>query len=186
MSSQWQRFGEQTKPTPKLEKIAKSIKGDGLEYIDGVLSWMKDYFHPCKEEAKEKLLYTEYLTKTAGEITKGKVEIACSDKALIFVTLMRLKGIPAKYVETVHNSCIEDEKEEEVKQHAFSEVFVGGKWVLVNPEGGRVEGDVDYEKLGYVKFREGLDAWNLGWHKLKDMESEAKSFIEKAREKKGV
>jgi len=49
----------------------------------------------------------EFRKRTASEIVKSGYSIGCTDDALVFITLARQCGIPARYVETFKEDWIE-------------------------------------------------------------------------------
>jgi transglutaminase-like putative cysteine protease len=125
--------------------------------------------------------------KTIGVVTVDQLLAerrlgGCHDWALVFAALARELGYPVVLVDTASINWAQDflsGKKIPYTGHVFVEVFVGGRWVLVDPTNnwyvdqgydpandiiplkGNVAGS-NAESLGFYVMRKGQDTWGYG------------------------
>jgi len=135
---------QQSAITPRIQNISdKEIGGTSqLDKLINILYWLHGYY-----EKGPTIAYSEYwiMRRTTDQIifdginrdktVKEKDE--CSDYALMFVTLARSKGLQARYVQTVSQDWLDKTPvwNGTVRGHAFAEVYINGRWYVVNPQG---------------------------------------------------
>ncbi len=83
--------GEFTRAGEISRDIARQIKGRYL--VEGIDEFVRSLRYEKRED-----LWRE---RTAEQIIDDYFLTGCTDAGLVFVTLARIKGIPAAYVETV-------------------------------------------------------------------------------------
>lgn len=160
--SRWLKEGEQTKATARVLKIAKKIKGKEINSVVQILEWIQNNIKELRNINKGKK--TELLRRrTADQIIKDGFSTGCGDYTLVFVALARAKKIPTKYVEAM---SMKWKKGQSLQGHAWAEVFVDNKWIVVDPTMVSIHfkrrGKVPSSISGYRIFDKGLDAWDLG------------------------
>lgn len=125
--------------------------------------------------------------KTIGAVTVDQLLAerrlgGCHDWALVFTALARELGYPVVMVDTASINWAQDflsGKKGPYTGHVFVEVFVGGRWVLVDPTNnwyvdqgydpsndiiplkGNIAGS-NAESLGFYVMSKGVDTWSYG------------------------
>ncbi|MFZ5365986.1 MAG: transglutaminase-like domain-containing protein [Patescibacteria group bacterium] len=162
-ANKYLKEGELTQITPQVKKVVNQIPEEDRKFIEGLFNWVKEggYFRKLPEKEERKLLDAEHLQRTVNQILESHYAIACGEKTMVFIALCRAKGIPAKYVEAVGLDFLRAKTDEHVHTHAFAEVYLQGRWWLVNPDAMKIYNKIDYEKYGYIKWVEGTDTRDL-------------------------
>src|SRR3989338_11639295 len=122
--STWLEEGKQSKITPKIREICSKFKGDELEKIFQILTWIDKNMH---EEKDRKKVLKLFATRTADQLIKDKNDTGCHDSALLLVTLLRAVKIPAKYLVGI------DKIRQTRGGHCVVEAYVGNRWILIDP-----------------------------------------------------
>lgn len=99
--------------------------------------------------------------RTASEIIQAGNFENCVDRGLLWVTLARELGIPARYAETFDEYSFE--KKGKTKFHVFADFFIDGEWVASDPGHGFNHRKDLYFHGGsvYAKIADGLDHSSL-------------------------
>lgn len=131
---------------------------------------------PVESNGLDKKIKDEvYRRRTAEQILQDAYLTGCTDRAIAFVTLCRACGIAASYVETFSEEWVNSDNSNGIQSHAFAEVFLSGRWQVVNPS----RGELEQSKTGiyglrgkrkYLKYAEGLDPHALGDRSIKSMQ----------------
>lgn len=166
------REGEQTTLSNEIGRIARSIPGEGLEYALNVLVWLKNHL-PRKPHDPNL-----FRKRTASQILQDGFATGCTDYGLVFVALMRSKGIPATYVEALETGWLRNGGRE-IHGHVFSGVFWGGRWYLVDPARGCLSVDISVPKDKYSVLAVGLDSWDVGIRSIEDLRQKANKLRKK-------
>lgn len=145
--------GQQTKITGEIKKLARSFKNESLELVIEILGWMKNNFRFKKDDSIA-------FSRTAKEIIKSKFHTGCQDLGIVFVALLRAKGIPASYIQA-------KKKAGKFQGHVFSRVFLDDKIYFVDPSRGRIAETFGFRN--YFPVKEGLDSWDIGVRSVKDI-----------------
>jgi hypothetical protein len=145
--------GLQTQVTPEINKIASEISGTVLEKAQNILNSGSSLvkFQDCnKEEVFRK--------RTASQILQDGYITGCTDAALLFITLARASGIPAKDVETIDKEWLKNGGDQ-IGGHIYSQIYDESRgWVWVDP----MRRKIDSPPENRVVFKEGLDSWDIG------------------------
>ena len=168
----WLKEGKQSKITPKIKNICSKFKGDDLEKIFQILSWIDKNMH---EEKDRKKVLKIFASRTADQLIKEKNDTGCHDTTLLLVTFLRAIHIPTKYLLGI------DKMSPTRGGHTVAEAFVGGKWILI---------DSSYFQLNLIPSRsafykdnyivnEGLDSWDCGVKTVKDWHKVSSSLVKK-------
>lgn len=169
--------GSQTEITPNIEKVAASFNSKRLELIFEILQWVqKNIKHADSVEFKNDF----FRKRTASEIVKSKIATGCTDYALVFIALARAKKIPTLYVEAIRRKWLDIGDEQYIEGHVFAECFIGGRWYIIDPEGGAIQ--IAYQR--FIIFEKGLDSWDIGIKNINDLKSKFLKFKEKYKAKK--
>jgi hypothetical protein len=118
------RAGKQTEMGDSIKKIANLLVGNNLRLVRNGLIWVKENLRMKDSEDKNQL----FRRRTAEEITKSQFITGCTDAALVFISLMRARKIPAVFVETIDKKWLEGKNEFPIYGHVYAEVFLDDKW----------------------------------------------------------
>lgn len=168
IDSRYLKSGQQTIAGDSVRTIAETVSSQGLEAVFDILEHIhsglsNQYNHP------DKLKY--FRTRTAEEIMSSGVSYGCTDYALVFLAIIRLKNIPAVYVEAFEKKWLMDGGEQ-IRGHIFAEVEINGKLYIVNPEANCVL----RKYSSYVPYKRGFDAWDIAIHNFEEMKVVANQF----------
>ena len=163
--------GEQTEISPEIQRIADTIEGNTLEKAQGILNWGRELIEQGEftNRSYDKNVFRK---RTAEQILKDRYLTGCTDYALLFITIARACGIPAKYVETIDREWLK-EGGKEIDGHVYAQIYDAEKteWIWVDPRMGQI-GSAPEQKDRIV-FKEGLDSWDI---EIRDKESMDKEF----------
>jgi hypothetical protein len=120
--------GEFTRKGDKTRDIASQINGGYI--IEGINEFVNSL--PCRQEEKPRL----FRKRTSEQIIKDGFITGCTDMALVFCTLSRIKGFPAVYVEAFEEKFLENPKKT-IEAHIFSDIYQDGIWIPYNPGCGK-------------------------------------------------
>jgi hypothetical protein len=159
--------GQQTVITPGVEKIAEKFEGNFEGKIRGIFDFIRTFRMDVgnKNEIFRK--------RTAEQIISDGYITGCTDAALVFITLARAAGIPAKYIETVDKEWLRTGGSS-LAGHIYSGVLENDKWRIADPMMGRL--DVDIEKDGRIVMAEGSDSWDIGIRSMEELEERFGQF----------
>ncbi len=161
--------GEQTELTERIKNISEKLIGDGFDLVEGTLKWIhKNLKTKNDPELKNKI----FRTRTADQIIKDGFVTGCTDSALVFLALIRAKGVPAKYVETIRRRWLEVGDDDFIEGHIFSEVYINGKWYIIDP----AEGQLLFWYNRWVVYDRGLDSWDIGIHNMQELKDKFTNF----------
>lgn len=159
--------GKQTKITSNIAKVSTSINGSSNHKIQLILDYVKSLRYASFN-------IELFRKRTADQIIKDNFVTGCTDSCLIFVALCRACEIPAKYVETIDISWLENGDSNSISGHQYSQVWIGRekRWIWVDPFGNRID-TLSPENEGRVIYKIGLDSWSIG---ISDMKSLKEKF----------
>ena len=128
---------------PTIRKLAKEIVGDSVETMEQV-SRLKHWVHAHIRQtmAANASTATDVLENRAGD---------CTELTLLFVSLARALGIPAREVNGV---MFVGAGHRFFGWHAWAEIHNGHQWVSVDPTWDEV-----YVDATHLKVSEGVDDW---------------------------
>ena len=168
----WLKEGKQSKVTPKINQICSKFKGDELEKIFKILSWIDKNMY---EEKDRKKVLRIFASRTTDKLIKDKNETGCHDSALILVTFLRVVGIPAKYLLGI------DKVSPQRGGHVVAEAYVNKKWILIDPtyfQLNLIPSRSSFYKDNYL-VKKGKDSWDCGVKTVKDWENISKKLVKK-------
>ena len=171
------KSGSQTEQTGLIKKISKSFKEKELYLIIEILYWLKKNIKQTKSIREKNKFFRK---RTADEIIKSRIATGCTDCALAFIAIARVKGIPTKYVETIRNKWFDIEDNDFIEGHVFAECYINGKWHIIDPQ----EGDIKTAYKRFTIFKKGLDSWDIGIENIDDLKNKFLKFKEEYRAKK--
>jgi len=166
--------GKQTKKTKVVKEVSKSFKGTDFEKIVKILEWINKNLKSYKNQKKAISIFAK---RTADKIIRDGFYTGCHDIALVFVTLARSVGIPAKYIEGI------DKINPQNKGHCVSEVFINNRWIFVDPTMNTiciVPARSDFYKQNYL-IGEGLDSWDIGIKSFRSWRKKSNELIKKLK-----
>lgn len=111
----------------------------------------------------------EKFGRTVDEIMETEILTGCTDYGLLFASLTRDKGIPTIFLQTARIDWIYDrvrDMDNGIKGHILIEVYIEGKWRLVDSTAGKYYPDYDYNNFslndGYYVFSKSIEVWDSG------------------------
>ncbi|MCU4176210.1 hypothetical protein [Carboxylicivirga sp. N1Y90] len=169
-----------------VDEVRAAI-GTYLNDINGVLKvchWVNQNF--TFENAGGSMVGKE----NVNELYEGKTLYGCHTSALMISSLLRKLRFPALLVETADVDWAYRYINGETKAfagHVMSEVFVGGKWILLDNNCSYVD-DYDYlnpyistqdpNESGLFVFTKGVDSWAYGLNDISFSHAHLISFVE--------
>lgn len=187
MEDKYLQEGKQTTISKEIAELARSIEGEGLDYIFNVLVWLREYFNNGKNHATNVGIdfKSVLMGRSADEIYKSNYHAGCTDYTLLFVTIMRSKKIPTKYVEVIAEEWLNSKdtgSEDKIKGHSYGECYLDGKWFSVDATNGSIN---VYKAYRHFKiFGKGLDCYDLGIYGYDSMKKQFLEFKKKYIESK--
>lgn len=151
-----------------LEEVRDAIgtPGDSIEDILSVCHWINRHF--TFEDAGGAMAGVN----TVDELFEKKTFYGCHSQALLISSILRKFGFPAVMIETASVQWGYDYHEGRVQYfagHVMSEIFVDGKWILLDNNCSYVE-EYDPENpyipvtghptYAYFVFAKGTDIWD--------------------------
>lgn len=159
--------GEFTFFTDKIKEISKKFKGEGTGKIDQILSWIKENIKLKKLSKENKNLI--FRKRSASEIIQSKFATGCTDFTIVFITLARASGIPAKYIECINK----EQSKKKILGHTFAEVFIDNKSFFIDPTHSKILSSLP-EK--YIIIGSGLDFADAGFRTLEDIKKKIRKL----------
>ncbi|MFH0860965.1 MAG: transglutaminase-like domain-containing protein [Candidatus Altiarchaeota archaeon] len=211
----WLQGGPATKLTPRVKESAKKIPGEGMDAVKNVHKWIKRNFTSLggkegNDELRRRDIHISDWERTADRILTDEIDGEhftrhCNDFATLYIALLRAKGVPTRFVRTMtesaYNMLNTGEKMEvnDYTGHVFTEVKIGGDWILVD-QGRRYHSEggpnVDLEhnwcrevKVGerinepeskqgpYIIIEIGHDSHEMGVHNLTEFMKKFDTFV---------
>ena len=155
--------GEQTKANSEIKTIAAQFNNKkDISTLQEIFRW-----------TSKNLRYGpgEKFGRTSTQIIGSRIATGCTDYGLAFATLAREKGIPTVFVQTARIDWIQDlvsgsSQANSIRGHILVEVFVDGKWYLVDSTAGKLFLDYDKDNMslcdGYYTFAKSIEVWDSG------------------------
>lgn len=114
-------------------------------------------------------MYMEKFGRTVDEIIDSKTLTGCTDYGLVFASIARDKGIPTIFIQTARVDWIYDrirDKAQGIIGHILIEVYIDGKWRLVDSTAGKYYSDYDTNNFslndGYYVFSKSIEVFDSG------------------------
>lgn len=145
--------GKLTEITPSIKILSKSFNSEGLEFAFDAIRWIKENLVENRNVSNK---HTNI--RSAQKILEDKEIAGCTEYTLIFIALMRAKGIPAKYIEGIWEGWLNSE-ETYIRGHVIAEILISNKHYFVDTDRGAIRTEL-YQNL--VVYAQGLDTWDVG------------------------
>ncbi|MDD2673021.1 MAG: transglutaminase-like domain-containing protein [Syntrophales bacterium] len=166
----WLKEGKQSKITKNVEKLASKFSGNDFEKIQKILNWMGKNLKSCKDYKKVLKIFA---TRNVDKILKDGFITGCHDNALIFATLCRAVGIPAKYITGI------DKLDPKNRGHCAVEVYINNTWIIVDQSRKIITLDIkrsDFYKQNYI-IAKSLDSWEAGIKTFKNWKDKSEKIV---------
>ena len=166
----WLKEGKQSKITKLIKKLAFGFLGNDFEKIEGILKWMDKNLKPCKDYKKVLKIFAR---RNVNKVLEDGFTTGCHDNALVFATLCRAVGIPAKYIMGI------DKLNPKNKGHCIVEVYINKHWIIVDQNRETISLDIkrsDFYKKNYIVGK-GLDSWDIGIKAFKNWKEKSNKVI---------
>lgn len=166
-----------------------NIKTKELSDIKKIFDWKRAYFRSVAAGGR-------YIGKTTAQrIIECKELTGCHDDALLMSAVLRRYGFPAVMVDTtgIQFSLDYPENTNMFLGHVFVEVYLYGKWILIDTSSGEYISDYDVKNLvipvtkpgeskGYYVMLKGVDPGSYGIRSLDDLKNKQKEYSKKLKE----
>jgi len=166
----WLKEGKQSKITKLIKKLAFGFLGNDFEKIEGILKWMDKNLKPCKDYKKVLKIFAR---RNVNKVLEDGFTTGCHDNALVFATLCRAVGIPAKYIMGI------DKLNPKNKGHCVVEVYINKDWIIVDQNRKAISLNIkrsDFYKNNYIVGK-GLDSWDIGIKSFKNWKEKSSEVI---------
>jgi len=168
--------GKQTKITEDILKIASEFTGKNFDLIAQILKWIYKNLKPNSNKETNDRVFRK---RTADQIIKDGFTTGCTDIALVFIVLARAKKIPTKYIEAIRRKWMETGDEDSIEGHVFAEVFLNGKWYIIDP----TEACLKFWYDRWIIYEVGLDSWGIGIHSFQELKQKFLEFRKSSQAK---
>jgi transglutaminase-like putative cysteine protease len=149
-------------PEPKFDRVDYARPREFLALLDsfGDINRIKSIANGLKTDSPEQTLmaigkwigknlkyddHAAYAWRDCGQIVDSKVYGGCADHALLYGALARACDIPTVWVKTMDADWIREFRNTGTcsswRGHVFLEVFINGRWHLLDAQGGRIYDD---------------------------------------------
>lgn len=162
----WLKEGTQTRVTPSVKRLAEKLRGDDpWVTLRRIHRWVVAHASRQKKNRGELLR-----NRTASQLLASRKLTGCGDWGVLLAALFRGAGIPTVYVEAIKKDWARRWADGTVTGshagHVFLEVFVDGKWILIDSTEGSYWRGYDRSDpnlpRGYYAFAKGKDPWSFG------------------------
>lgn len=152
----------QTETTQAIMDITAGFEKQGLGRVFEILNWIHKNL---KRDSDEEYKSENFRKRTAEEIINSGKLTGCTDYALVFLALVGVSGLEAKYVEAIETEWLKNGGDH-IKGHVFAEVKLEDEWVIVDPESATLR--AWYGKR-YEIFAKGEDSWDIGIYNMEEL-----------------
>lgn len=162
----------QTVVTPEIRAVADGFDtARNLSILSEIIRWMRANLRDGEAEK---------FSRTSHEILQSRISSGCADYGLVFVALARSRGMPCVFVQTTLKRWVKKSRKRgmcvfPIEGHIFVEVYIKGKWYLVDPSRGILLLDYDKDNMTIRKefcvFAKSLEVWDTGIHNLEENNS---------------
>jgi hypothetical protein len=145
---QWLEFGKYTRNTSEIRVLTENLyKGEAVVFPDGSIKDVEKTDDPIRDYIVKSLIFVagsihspplengKYKQLSVGQIPADKVLARgwgwCDEKSILFASLMRVQGIPAKIV--VRKYARDDYFYGALEVHSENLVWWNNTWVKVDP-----------------------------------------------------
>lgn len=176
----------QTKLSPEVvEKINRLFPGDNdMERIKKVHSWVRENFERYRGKGRM------VAKQSAQEIYDGRKLSGCNDWGLLQTAILRSLKFPVVFMNAANINWAKKYRKDPsgsggFSGHTFLEIYVKGRWILMDSTTGQYIEDYDYndpvlhihkERGGYFVYQKGLDHWSMGVKSIEDNEKIMRDF----------
>ncbi len=142
-----------------VKQIAEEIKSNEKNSKIPVFQAIGRYIRQKLRTPGELLVINrEFRKRTASEIIQSGYSNGCTDDGLVFVTLARTLGIPARYVETLRARWLRGRDILKVQGHIFTDIKIDKDWRTYEPTTGFCPEDKYFlRQEEYLVVGKGLD-----------------------------
>ena len=166
----WLKEGKQSKMTKSVKKLALGFSGNDFEKIQGILKWMDGNLKRCKDNKK---ILKIFATRNVIKVIKDSFSTGCHDDALVFATLCRVVGIPAKYVAGI------DKLDPKNRGHCIVEAYINKDWIIIDQNNKTITLEAkrsDFYRRNFI-IGKGLDSWDIGIKSFKSWKEKSNKII---------
>lgn len=172
MEQNFLKQGDQTQITDNMLKIVNEFSEHDLDLIVRIIKWIHKNLKPNNDKEVKNRVFRQ---RTADQIIKDGYTTGCTDIGLVFITLARAKSVPTKYIEAIRRKWLESDDEDFIEGHVFAEVYIDGKWYIIDP----TEACLKFWYDRWVVYGEGLDSWDIGIRNYEELKEKFINFREK-------
>ena len=166
----WLKEGKQSKITKLIKKLVSKFSGNDFEKIGSILNWMDKSLKRCEDYKKVIKIFAR---RNVNKVLEDGFTTGCHDNALVFATLCRAVGIPAKYIMGI------DKLSPKNKGHCVVEVYINKGWIIVDQNRKAISLDIkrsDFYRKNYIVGK-GFDSWDIGIKSFKNWKEKSNEVI---------
>ncbi len=166
----WLKEGKQSKVTKSIKKLVSKFSGNDFEKIESIIRWMDKNLKQCKDYKK---ILKIFARRNVNKVLEDGFTTGCHDNALVFATLCRAVGIPAKYIMGI------DKLNPKNRGHCVIEVYVNEHWIIVDQSKRTISLDIktsDFYKKNFIVGK-GLNSWDIGIKSFKSWKEKSNKVI---------
>jgi hypothetical protein len=168
------------------DMLIQKFPGDNtISKIGLVLEWVRKNFDGYRGGGKM------VGKQSAQEIFISKRLSGCNDWGIILTSLLRNLGYPVVFMNAAGIEWAKRYKKDpsiEFMGHTFLEIYVEGKWIVMDSVTGEYIEDYDFDdpvipipkrragEIGYYVYQKGLDHWSMGVHSIQENEEVMREF----------
>ena len=148
----------QTEPNEEMRVLSNTFTQEGEELCLMLSGWIRRNLIYDKSFAVKR-------TRTASEIFISKRVTGCIDVALVFLSLMKERGIAASFIETINKQWLEEKTPKKmIEGHIFCRIEINNKEIIYDPMNSTIATEERFflQSKEYVKILEGKDSWAIG------------------------
>jgi len=172
--------------TKDIEMISRQFPGKNtLVKVGKILNWVRKNFSRYRGRGEMAA------KQSAQEIFTNRKLSGCNDWGLLLTSLLRNLGYPVVFMNAAGIEWAKRYRNDttiEFMGHTFLEIYIEGKWIVVDSVTGEYIEDYDINdpvipipkkrpgEKGYFVYQKGLDHWSMGVHSIEDNEEIMRKF----------
>jgi hypothetical protein len=179
-------------PTSQTELSPKTIEtlnnlfpyNNNIKKIGKVHNWVKENFQKYRGGGRM------VAKKSAQQLYDERKLSGCNDWGLLQTAILRSLNFPVVFMNAANINWAKEYKEDpsnppEFSGHTFLEIYVKGRWILMDSTTGQWIEDYDFndpvlhihkKRGGYFVYQKGLDHWTMGIKSIEDNKKIMRDF----------
>jgi len=157
---------------------------NNIKKIGKVHNWVKENFQKYRGGGRM------VAKKSAQQLYDERKLSGCNDWGLLQTAILRSLNFPVVFMNAANINWAKEYKEDpsnppEFSGHTFLEIYVKGRWILMDSTTGQWIEDYDFndpvlhihkKRGGYFVYQKGLDHWTMGIKSIEDNKKIMRDF----------